>query len=140
MRNFQFQKRKYSITINWFQAVDEFPDKFGIHLADLVSDLQKSNDTINMLMLDDNLAIQLMWYYVKQDEDTMEWTDFLKKLEGDELHKFRQEFWESVLDFSGPLKMDLLKQAWKGLKKELQETNLEELVSKSSAEESTQTP
>jgi hypothetical protein len=139
MRSFQYRKSDYSIVVGWFQAIDEFPAKFNIHLADLVSDMQKSNETVNTILLNDNIIIQLMWYYLKPHV-TCEWEDFLKQVEATEVHKFRESFWEAVLDFSGPLKTPILTQLWKEVKKELREVNLEELASKYSQEASTQTP
>lgn len=139
MRNFKFQNRDYQVKIGWFQAVDEFPATFDLHLADLVSDGVKSQDTINTLMLNDNIIIKLMWHYLKPHLD-IDWIEFLKKVDTKEVHDFRTVFWESVLDFSGPLKVNLLKQAWAEMRKELKEVTLEQLASKSSPEESTQTP
>ena len=139
MRNFKFQNREYSLTIGWVQAVDEFPANFDLHIADLVSDNVKSQDTVNNIMLNDNIIIKLMWHYLKPHVE-MEWVDFLKKVESKEVHDFRQVFWEAVLDFSGPLKVNLLKEIWAEMKKELQELTLEKLDSKSSQEVSTQTP
>lgn len=139
MRKFKFLNNEYPLVINWFQAVDEFPGLFDLHIADLVSDGVKSQDTVNTIMLNDNTIIKLMWHYLKPHVE-FEFVDFLKKLPNEDFHAFRNTFWETVLDFSGPLKVNLLKQIWTEQKKELQELTLEKLDSRSSQEESTQTP
>lgn len=135
MTKFSHRNREYSIKIGYLAAIEVFPEQFGISLTKLLVNDEATNDTIRTLMLNDEVVIDMMWYYIKEQSDIIEKTDFLEKLESKEVIEFREAFWQEALNFSGPLKAQVLTQAWTEMRRYLKKATLGELDSESSPEE-----
>jgi len=133
MQNFKFQNRNFEIRIGYLEAMEVLPTRFNIYLMNLVSDLQKTNDTVLNILINDETCVSLMYYYLQKASD-MPYEKFLECLEPTELAAFKEAFWEEVLNFSGPLKAPVLRQFQEETRKELKNPSLGKLPSESSPE------
>jgi hypothetical protein len=140
MQRFRHNKREYELEIKYNHAILTFPEKYGIHLTKLLGNMDLTNETLSAILLDDEKLIDLMWFYVKAQTDSLEYEVFLETLVPNDLVSFRESFWEETLTFSGPLKEQSLKEMWKTFRKELKNMKFDELDSKSPPEESTHRP
>lgn len=138
MQKFKHHNREYELRITWWQAIEVFPQQFNLNITKLVGDMEKTTETLQLLLLNDDLMVSLMWYYIKDQTSALEYEDFLKELESKQLQGFKEALWEEVLNFSGPLKAPSLKEMKRLFDKELKNPKFEELVSKLPVEESTQ--
>jgi hypothetical protein len=129
MIRFKLEDKEYPITINYLMALQDLPEKFGIDLTKIFTDPEKAEDTMNALILDDEKGLRLAWYFVEKSAVGMEWEDFLQKMNGKVLETFREDFWSAVVNFSGPLKKNLLTELWTGFKREIKKAKFDELMS-----------
>ena len=140
MTEFTVNKQTYSITLNWWKAINVLPEKYGISITKLLSDNELSIETLNTLVLDDEKTLKLMWYFVEPIA-SMELEGFLNVVTTQEIESFREAFWAEVVNFSGSLKKNILLQMWSQFKRDLKTTdvqqkmNSEESPSQSSQEE-----
>lgn len=139
MQKFTLQKREYDLKLGWYLAMEVLPEKFGISIAKLLSDMSETQEVINILFLDDEKVVSLMWFFISEQTDSLTYEDFLKNLETADVTKFREAFWQEILSFSGPLKQPMLTDMWNLARRDLKNVRLEELVSSSAREESTST-
>jgi hypothetical protein len=140
MQKFLFQKREYDVKIGFWEAIEVFPEKFGIYLTKLLGDMEKTNETLTILLLDDEKMLSIMWWYLKEQTESLEYESFLQGLDTPSLASFREAFWEETLNFSGPLKEKSLKEMMRVYRKELKNLTLDDLDSRSLPEASHQTP
>jgi len=136
MRKFKHQNREYDLFIGFYVALQVFPPKFNIYLTKLLSDMEKTTESISAILLDDEKVLSIMWHYIEEQQDSIDYDTFLKNVTPRELAHFREEFWEEVINFSGPLKAQALKDMMKVFRKELKNMTFESLVSESPPEES----
>lgn len=129
MQKFHHKNREYQLKIGWYDAMEVFPGKFGIHLTKLLGDMEKTNETLAALLLDDEVVVGIMWYLIQQQTDTLTYNDFLAKLTSSEVTEFREAFWEEVMVFSGPLKEPSLKEVMQTYRKELKNITFDGLDS-----------
>lgn len=135
---FELNKIKYPITINYYESIKVLPQKFGVSLTRMFVDQDEANETMVSLTMDDEKTLALAWYYVEQTASGMDEDDFLKVMTGKDLERFRDAFWQAVVNFSGPLKKPLLEEIWKDFKKSLKSPELLNQISEQSSSNSDQ--
>lgn len=83
------------------------------------------------LALDDERTLDLLWFYLEEtaafDKD-----DFLKTVEAKDLDRFRDDFWSAVVNFSGPLKKNLMMELWDQFKRDIKKADLQSRISDAS--------
>ncbi|GIW60301.1 MAG: hypothetical protein KatS3mg087_1367 [Patescibacteria group bacterium] len=137
MTPFKIKDKEYRIHLTYRQCLQEIPKKFDIHICKMFTDSEKSSDTLERLMMDDELTINLLWHLI-QDEAVITYDEFLDSLSGAELDKFREAFWDEVANFFGPLRQGMIRQIWKEFKKEIKKADLQKMTSEKSYTESSQ--
>jgi len=122
--NFTFHNEQYTIKLNHWVVMTVLPEKFDLRLLKLMADDEQTQIILGRLALDDELIIDLMWYYM---EETTSFTkeETLKKLEPRDITEFREAFWKEIAHFSGPLKQEALLQGWKETKRFLKKATLD---------------
>lgn len=137
MVNFEFKDRKYPIKINYLESLKTLPEKFDLRLCAIFTDGEAAADTMQGLILDDEKTINLAWHYV---EPTASFTydEFLEEMQGKDLERFREDFWSAVVNFSGPLKKNLLTEMWNQFKRDLKKAELQSETSTASPSDSNQ--
>lgn len=129
---YEFNNREYPIKFGYYEAFEIFPEQFEIDLAEIFTDEEKAMVTMSNLALNDKATLKLMNYFV----DDIEWEQLIKKAEASDLDRFREDFWTAVGVFSGPLKKGILDQLWRQFKKDLKDTDFQELMSTQSHSDS----
>ena len=120
---FEFKKGKYPIELTYWQALKVLPDKFGINLCKIFTDGEAAGETMQSLVLDDECCLRLAWHYVNETASFTE-EEFLQQMTGSDLERFREDFWAAVINFSGPLKRNLLTELWNQFKRDLKKVEL----------------
>lgn len=129
---FELNKIKYPIEINYFESIKVLPQKFGVSLTRMFVDQDEAVSTMESLILDDEKTLALAWYYVERTATGIDEDDFLRTMTGKDLERFREAFWQAVVNFSGPLKRPLMEEIWKQFKKDLKSPELLNTISESS--------
>lgn len=122
--HFELDGNKYQISLNYYEAIKVLPSKFGIHLNKIFTDGDAAAQTMQTLALDDELCLKLAWYYVEPTASAMDEDDFYRAMSGKDLERFRDAFWQEVVNFSGPLKKNLLMEMWSQFKRDLKKAEL----------------
>jgi len=135
MSFFELKGRKYPIKINYKQSLEVLPDKFGIRLSKIFTDGDAAADTMQKLILDDEATLKLCWHYIEEHTD-LNYSEFLDIMEGKDLERFREDFWAAVVNFSGPLKKNLLIEMWTMFKRDLKKAELASMTSDASPSDS----
>lgn len=99
-------------------AVVTIPELFGIQITKVFSGGDTANETLQSLCLDDEKCLKL-FHWCLGGEDELSFEDFLKGVDGSQLSKFREDFWAEVVNFSDPLKKQILQELWKQYRKEV---------------------
>ena len=136
---FTFSGKTYPIAITWSLAHATLPEKFNIEILKLFVDEATTQRTINNLLMDDDLALRLCWFFI-EPQISYDWDKFLSLLdeETEAIDNFREVFWGAVINFSSPQKRGVLGDMWKIMKRELKQLNLDSLQSSTSSTESSQ--
>jgi hypothetical protein len=121
---FEFKNNKYPIKINYLESLRVLPEKFGINLSKMFTDPDASSETMQALTLDDEKTLKLAWYYVEPSASFPE-EEFLEQMTGKDLERFREDFWSAVVNFSGPLKKNLLMAMWDQFKRDIKKAEFE---------------
>lgn len=134
---FTFGGKTYPIAITWSLAHSTLPEKFNIEILKLFVDETTTQRTINNLLMDDDLALRLCWFFI-EPQISYDWDRFLSLLdeETEAVDNFREVFWGAVINFSSPQKRGVLEDMWKIMKRELKQLNLDSLQSSTSSTES----
>ena len=134
---FTFGGKSYPIAITWSLAYNTLPEKFNIELLKLFVDEATTQKTISNLLMDDDLALRLCWFFV-EPLVSYDWDKFLVMLdeETEAVDNFREVFWGAVVNFSSPQKKGVLEDMWKIMKRELKQLNLDSTPSSTSSTES----
>jgi hypothetical protein len=134
---FSFNGKQYPIVIKWTTAFSVLPEKFDIEILKLFVDDQLTQQTASRLLVDDELALRLFWYYLEPQVE-FNWDKFLELLdeEPEAVENFREAFWSAVVNFSSPQKKGILGDMWKMLKKEMKQLSLDTDKSSKSPSES----
>ena len=134
---FTFSGKTYPVSINWSLAHATLPEKFNIEILKLFVDETTTQKTINNLLLDDDLALRLCWFFI-EPQISYDWEKFLSLLdeETEAVDNFREVFWGAVINFSSPQKRGFLEDMWKIMKRELKQLKLDSPQSLTSSTES----
>lgn len=132
---FELKDNRYPITLNYHQCIKDLPEKFGISLTKIFTDEEKVEQTMQALVLDDEKTIDLLWYYIA-DKTGLEFDQLLEQITGRDLERFRENFWEEVVNFFGPLKKEMLTSLWKEFKNGIKKADFENLTSNVSLSDS----
>jgi hypothetical protein len=135
LAKFKVGEIEFPIRITYRDALERFPDRFGISLNEIFVDQDKMLETMSALLLDDEKTLGIMFYFMSEENASLQYEEFLDEVEEQELRQFRDKFWEAVTAFTGPLKAPMIKTLWSQLKKELKgldEQALQKLISKES--------
>lgn len=122
--HFEFKNIQYQININYYDSLKVLPEKFNINLCKIFTDGEIAGETMQNLILDDELTLKLAWYYIEPAISGMDEDDFLRNMTGKDLERFREAFWQAVVNFSGPLKKNLLTEMWNQFKRDLKKAEL----------------
>jgi hypothetical protein len=120
---FELKGVKYPIKMNYRESLMILPEKFGINLCKIFTDGDAAANTMQALILDDELTLKLAWYYI-EEKASFDWEEFLELMEGKDLERFREDFWAAVVNFSGVLKRNLLQEMWNQFKRDLKKAEL----------------
>jgi hypothetical protein len=136
---FSFNEKSYPIVITWSLAYNTLPEKFNIEILKLFVDEQLTQSTTNRILVDDDLALRLCWFFL-ESQVTYDWDKFLELLdsEPEAIENFRETFWSAIVNFSSPQKKGVLLEIWKVLKREMKQLSLD--MDKSSRSLSEQNP
>ena len=134
---YEFKGIKYPIKLNYLEALRVLPDKFDINLSKIFTDGEAASETMQALILDDERTLNLLWYYM-QDTAPFTQDEFLEMMSGRDLERFREDFWAAVVNFSGPLKKNLLTEMWNQFKRDLKKAELQSETSDASPSNSSQ--
>lgn len=121
---FEFKGKEYPIKISYWEAITVLPEKFGISLTKVFTDGDAATETMQNLVLDDEKTLELAWFYIEPTA-AFDKEDFYKQITGKDLEQFREDFWSAVVNFSGPLKKNLLMEIWTEFRKELKAAKLD---------------
>ncbi len=132
---FELKNAKYLIKITYRDSLIVLPEKFGINLCKIFTDGDAAADTMQALILDDERTLKLAWHYIEPKSD-LDWEQFLDLMEGKDLERFREDFWAAVVNFSGPLKKNLLQEMWSQFKRDLKKADLTSMISDASLSDS----
>lgn len=123
---FSFSDKTYPIVITWSLAYNTLPEKFNIEILKLFVDEQLTQITTNRILVDDDLALRLCWFFL-EPQVSYDWDKFLELLdqEPEAIENFRETFWSAVVNFSSPQKKGVLIEMWKLLKRELKQLSLD---------------
>lgn len=124
MSKFKFMGVEYPIQINYWEAVTVLPEKFKINLTKIFIDNQAAEETMQALVLDDEKTLELAWHYVGSSS-SFDKQKFFENMQGKDLDQFREDFWSAVINFSPPLKRNLMDDLWRTFKKELKQADLQ---------------
>jgi hypothetical protein len=112
--------KEFPIKLTYGMAIRDLPEKFGLQPLRLFSDQMVAQEMMTTLVLNDEKALSLMWYFV-QPNVSITFDDFLDKVSPDELNSFVEVFWEALSNFSGPLKRPIMLTLWEDFKKSLRD-------------------
>lgn len=135
--HFEWRKKEYPIKITYLDSIKVLPDKFGISLTRIFTDGNAAAETMQALILDDEKTLGLAWHYIEPLTDTT-YDEFLETITGKDLERFREDFWAAVVNFSGPLKRNLLQEMWNQFKRDLKKAELVSETSDVSSSDSNQ--
>ena len=62
---FRFNNTTIPIEITWKLAYSILPEKFDIKLLELFVNEEHTGQTIGKILLDDNLALHLCWFFLE---------------------------------------------------------------------------
>lgn len=105
MTSFKIGNKEYSLEITYWKAVKEFPKQFNINIVALFED-NNLDSLLQRMYLGDELALDLIRYYTDGIDD---FDTILKDLTQAEIKKFKDAWWECLLNFFDPLRRDTLK-------------------------------
>ena len=134
---FELKGKKYPIEINYTQALKILPEKFGINLAKVFTSGEEAASTMEILVLDDEKSLALAWHYIEPTASFDE-EQFLTDMNGSLLDQFREDFWAAVVNFTGPLKRNLMREMWEQFKRDLKKVDLQTETSTASPSDSSQ--
>lgn len=132
---FELNNTKYPITLNYLQCLRVLPERFGISLTKIFTDNDAAVKTMEALVLDDERTLQLAWFYIEPTASIDE-EAFLELVDGRDLERFREAFWQAVVNFFGPLKRNVLTDLWNQFKRDLKKAELQSGTSDSSLSDS----
>jgi hypothetical protein len=92
---FMFQGTSVPIRITYKQAMFDFKD-LGLNLLAIFQDGQ----TIATIMSNDEVMVHIWYEYVKPYTSTFE--NAIEALTPEDMHKFKEVFWEEVINFTAP--------------------------------------
>ncbi len=121
--NFEFRDKRYPINLTYLEAIKVLPSKFSISLTKIFTDGDAAAETMQRLILDDEKTLDLAWHYIEPTYE-YDFDDFLGKITSKDLDRFREDFWAAVVNFSGPLKKNLLMEMWSQFKRDLKKAEL----------------
>lgn len=124
MISFEFRGTKYPINLNYWEAINVLPEKYGISLTKIFTDAEAAEKTMQGLVLDDELTLELAWHYI-QETASFDKEEFFKHMQGKDLDRFREDFWSAVINFSPPLKKNLMEEMWRQFKKDMKKVELQ---------------
>lgn len=123
---FKFKDTTIPLAFNYRITKKEIPKRFGINLLQVFTSDEETNKLAQDLVFDDEKTLDLMKFFISEsrpelveDED-----DFLDNVNPQNVHQFREVFWEAYANFSGPLKRSAVIQIWDELKKKMKNPNL----------------
>lgn len=113
---FKYGDIQIPMELGWVLAHGKLQE-LGINVLGILSDGGK---TIQTILLDDQIMIQVWYYYVHQHTNDS-WEDALEVLDEGEggLHEFRENFYKLVVSFSPSLSRDLLTEMWDKIKRDM---------------------
>lgn len=114
MASFKHNGQTVQLNYTYFEAMNTFPG-LGLDILGVVTDATP----ILQIMADDKTMIKVWYHFVKDLEPDFD--EALKELKPAEMQQFKEAFWESVVNFSGPPMRETLNQMWDQVKKELKQ-------------------
>lgn len=119
---FELAGKRYQVQITMSDAYKELPKRFGLELLKMFANEEKCQETMQELIFDEDKTLHLMHMYIERQNGMMTFDTMLEQLENlTVLDSFRDAFWAAIVNFSGPLKKQVLIQIWEQFKKELKE-------------------
>ena len=102
---FKLNNKEYDIEITYWDASTIYRKQFKV---DLIALFEGSNldDLLSRMYLGDELALQLMEHYTKDDS---RWEDTLKTLKPIDVKHFKDAWWAALMGFYDQLRSDFLK-------------------------------
>lgn len=102
---FKLNNKEYDIEITYWDASTIYRKQFKV---DLIALFEGSNldDLLSRMYLGDELALQLMEHYTKDDS---RWEDTLKTLRPIDVKHFKDAWWAALMGFYDQLRSDFLK-------------------------------
>lgn len=102
---FKLNNKEYDIEITYWDASTIYRKQFKV---DLIALFEGSNldDLLSRMYLGDELALQLMEHYTKDD---CRWEETLKTLKPIDVKHFKDAWWAALMGFYDQLRSDFLK-------------------------------
>ena len=123
MIQYELRGKQYPLNITYYQSIKILPEKYGINLCKIFTDGDAAAETMQTLILDDEKTLNLLWHFLEERTD-MTFDEMLETVTGKDLERFREDFWSAVVNFSGPLKKNLLIEMWSQFKRDLKRAEL----------------
>lgn len=123
---FEFNGKKYKVEISPTMAYKELPQRFEINLLKMFADEETNKETLQTLIMDDDKMLHLMYFFLEKNGSTLTLENVLSQMENlAVLDTFRDAFWAGVINFSPPLKKNILLQIWDQMKKEIKDIDFQ---------------
>lgn len=136
---FELNKQRYPVKLTMKDVLGVLQD-YELDLFSIFASEETMQNAMMNLLLNDQMALDLMYLFIERKNKELTKDQVLELMEDMSiLDNFREAFWAAVVNFSSPLKKELLRGIWETLKKELRDKNfarrmLEELSSNGNAE------
>lgn len=126
---FTFDEKKVPVRITVPMAMTELPKLFDIKIIGMFASDEQVIAAMRELVLDDDKALRLMHFFIEK-HTSMSFESMIEKMKNlDVVDEFREAFWAAVVNFSGPLKKQIILDMWTEFKKELKEFDLAQKLS-----------
>lgn len=115
---FEYGSEKIPMRLTYSLATGKLED-LGIDVLGVLSD---GGRTLQTILLDDKTLIKV-WFHFVQEETGDDWETAIEKLDEQEggLNKFREDFFQLIVNFSAPPVRKVLVQAWEQAKIQLKD-------------------
>ena len=117
--SFKYGDQSIKMEMGYGLATGKMED-LGIDILGIISD---GGVTIKTILLDDRTLLKIWYHYVnEQTDDSFDKAiEILDETEGG-LENFRDEFYKLVINFSPPQAREYLRETWKQIKKEMNDS------------------
>jgi len=112
---YKYRGQVVPIKITYGSAWTTLKDK-GV---DVLSIFDDGNDVIQTIMLNDRVMLDIRFHYLKEAGLEDDFFNSIEDLTGNEMQKFKEAFWDEVVNFSPAPARDTLMDFWKEAKKRL---------------------